>query len=511
MTAIITDDFRRNQARLFVNDVKASNLTAFNSGSPTNSMQDTHRENSNYAIGIGKSDKWSATENTVGFSVAAPTGSIQEAEDVHNNLIALKEIATTGVNQMIAVNTWTNGRKYKVYDQTDPNTFYATGDLYPCYVINADKIYLCLSNHSQGAAETVRNSTSAPTHSNFGFNYSSGDGYVWAHVQTIPTTGDISKFTTPQFVPVSEPAGGDITNSETNTGGLLYDVGIVDGGSNYSNPSATLSVVDVNGDTVAVTGLALNVTQSGGVITRINLADDGNTDSSTYWGTADAILGGSGTGGSGTNLLHGTITITDTGSGTGAKAVPLIAPKRGFGGNPLDVLPTWFVACIADFENTESGELPTDISFRQVSLLKDFTRNGSETDVVYDALKKITVSGINGTKADLLEPGDILSAGNSKFYFDYRSGNDIYYHQNSNSEVNFIEPDTAGTVTVDVVTSGATSGEIAADVTAVADGEYPHRDATTNEFNGEVIFHENRKPFSRGASQTEEVKLIIQL
>ena len=44
--------------------------------------------------------------------------------------------------------------------------------------------------------------------------------------------------------------------------------------------------------------------------------------------------------------------------------------------------------------------------------------------------------------------------------------------------------------------------------------EYQSRVASgddTHEFNGEVIFHENRKPFSRSTSQTEEVKLIIQL
>lgn len=515
MTAIITDDFRRNQARLLVNDIKASTSPDFDS--PIG--QDTaypYRENSNYAIGIGKSDKWSDLEETTGFNITAPTGSLQESEDVINNIIALKEIAANGVNQMIAVNTWTSGRKYKVYDPTDPNTFYATGDLYPCYAINANKIYLCLSNHSQGSEETIRTSTNAPTHSTFGFVYTSGDGYVWAHAQTIPTTGDIAQFSTPQFVPVSAPGSSDISDATTNTGGLLYDIGIVNGGSDYVNPSATLSVVDVNGDTVSVSGLSLNVEQSAGVITRINLADNGDTDSSTYWGTSNAILGGSGTGAGGTNLLYGTVTITDTGSGTGAKAIPLIAPVRGFGGNPLDVLPTWFVGCIANFENTESGELSTDISFRQVSLIKDFERNGSETDIVYDGLKRLTVTGESATPLGNLESGDVLEVGNSKFYFDYYDGSGvdkyIYYHQNSSSEVNFIKPDVT-TADIDVVTSSnvSTGTTVATSITAVDDGEYPHRNSTTNEFNGEVIFHENRKKFTRGSSQTEEIKLIIQL
>ena len=134
MAAIITDDFRRNKAELLVNDIKASLDSAYDNSTPTNTMQDQHRTNSIYAIGLGKTDKWpndisGKTEDTLDFIITAPRGTQQENEDIIHNLFTLKEVAKTGVSQLIAKNTWTQGRKYKAYDASDNDCFYVTGDV----------------------------------------------------------------------------------------------------------------------------------------------------------------------------------------------------------------------------------------------------------------------------------------------------------------------------------------------------------------------------------------------
>ena len=93
----------------------------------------------------------------------------------------------------------------------------------------------------------------------------------------------------------------------------------------------------------------------------------------------------------------------------------------------------------------------------------------------------------------------------------------IYYHQNSNNDVNFIQPNDASGATQSlkvVASSGSLNpgDTLGAGVvnSSHADAEYPHDDANA-EYNGEVIFFENRRPFNRATSQKEEVKLIIQL
>ena len=61
MAAIITDHFRRNQARLLVNDIKASASGSF-SDTESNGTGGVgtypYRGNNRYAIGLGKSDSW---------------------------------------------------------------------------------------------------------------------------------------------------------------------------------------------------------------------------------------------------------------------------------------------------------------------------------------------------------------------------------------------------------------------------------------------------------------------
>ena len=157
MAAIITDDFRRNQAKLLVNDIKASADAAYDASDLTTNMQDRYRTNSNYAIGLGKTDSWpndinNASEDTLDFIIKTPDGTLQESQDVINNLFTLKEVSATSVAQLIAKNTWTLGRKYKAYDASDNDCFYVTGDVYPSYVVHNGNIYLCLSNSAISTA-----------------------------------------------------------------------------------------------------------------------------------------------------------------------------------------------------------------------------------------------------------------------------------------------------------------------------------------------------------------------
>lgn len=524
MAAIITDDFRRNQARLLVNDIKASASGSFSDTEASNSYP--YRGNNRYAIGLGKSDSWpndsnNNSESNSGFIIPTPNGTIQENHDISNNLFTLKDIASTGVKQLIAKNPWTPNRKYKVYDQTDDDMFYTTGDLYPTAVTVGTHIYLCLSNTARnGGFTTLQDSTISPSTANYDIGVPGSDGYVWVHVATFNSSDALS---TSQFSPVDEqsPNAGEIVK----TGGILSHIGVVNGGSGYSTsspPAAVLTLTTARHQVVSSTTINLQPVVVNGAVTRVDIRDVNSNPTEAgsyeYWTNHASDFEKSA---SDDRVAFATVTFTGGGSGSGAEAYASITPISGFAKNALDVLPAWFVGITTEFDGSETdGDAPT-IPFRQVSLLKNFVKNESDSagagEGILDCLNSINITGTSATVSAIgqLLPGAVLSSSTSKFYFDYYvpgSGNNgtLYYHQNSNAEINQVVPPAVGTTPV---MAGSTT--IATDITAV--DIFKEYDIFTpsgtnpNKRNGEVIFQENRKPFSRSTSQTEEVKLIIQL
>ena len=548
MAAIITDHFRRNQARLLVNDIKASASGSFSDTESTGTGgvgAYPYRGNNRYAIGLGKSDPWpsvgSVNEGDANFVVPAPTGIRQEDEDVINNLFTLKDVGGTSVKQMIAKNTWTSGRKYKVYDSADPDAFYATGDLYPCYATHNNSVYIVLSNTAiENGFTSVIGSTTAPSVSNSYGISAPAQGYVWCEVAKIDTNDNL---VTNQFVPIrkNEELGTSDQPTEAQrklTAGLLSHVGVVSGGTGYSsNTTITATIVKHNG-TVTSPTISFVPIIVGGVIQRVDIRDANNSPTDTgsfeFWTTEDAAAMVSNADGSDLAILDRiksiNFHITDPGpggsgseGGTGAQLSGTIAPPTGYAYNAIDILPTWFVGINVDFEGTEDdGDAPV-VKFRQVSLLKNFVRtaNSEEADDgstnTLGALKSITLSSPNNSNIGGLTQGQVLyqKGSNAKFYFDHHASGKIFYHQNSDGEVNTIDPIVGTSGTDNAIGTSLNGSQIANGVSARnLTPEYQSRVATgvdDGEFNGEVIFHENRKPFTRDDNQTEEVKLIIQL
>ena len=543
MAAIITDHFRRNQARLLVNDIKASADSKFDS--PADNSNETnwpYRGNNRYAVGLGKSDSWpnntgGVSEDATNFVVPVPTGVRQEDEDVINNLFTLKDVAGGSVKQMIAKNTWTSGRKYKVYDSADPDAFYATGDLYPCYVTHGNSVYLCLSNTAvnDGFTSVVGSGTAPSVSSNYGFQIST-HGYVWCEVAKLDANDSLI---TNQFVPI--PDSPTITPAERKrTAGLLSHVGVVSGGSGYSsNTTITATIVDHDGEVRTLNStnpISFTPIIAGGVIQRVDIRDPQNSPADTgsyeFWNgvansDADQMVD------SGLPILERiksiNFHISDPGGGgsgetggTGAQLSGTIAPSTGYAKNAIDVLPTWFVGINVDFEGTETDTDALALKFRQVSLLKNFVRTTESGDTSLNtlgALKSITLH-TPASSFPTLTPGQILyqQTSGAKFYFDhYDSGTSrLYYHQNSDGEINQIDPTINNSHGIGTALNG---NQVSAGVSALIAPEYQGRVVTgatdgssdLGEFNGEVIFHENRKAFTRSSTQTEEVKLIIQL
>jgi len=391
--------------------------------------------------------------------------------------------------------------------------FYASGDVYPCVVTYSNNVYLCLSNTAvSGGFSSVSGSTTAPSTTNYGVSTPDAQGYVWAHVATIDANDPLA---TNQFVPINQSP--TVTDGEKeDTGGLLTHIGVVNGGSGYSSsPTATIELVAHDGTEISNSAITVTPIVSGGVITRIDIRDTSTnpTDAGSYEYWANEAAGFT----SATvtsRIRNATVTITDS-TGSGAVAYASIAPVSGFAANAIDILPTWFVGINVDFEGLDTDDDAPALTFRQVSLLKNFERNddGDSDAGILDALKYVTLTSPDTAAIAALSTGDVLycNDSNAKFYFDYydSSTGNLYYHQNSNDAVNMIDPITDDEIGT---TSGGTQITDGTTITSVHVGEYRNFNSPPGDKrNGEVIFHENRKPFSRSSSQTEEVKLIIQL
>ena len=131
MAAIITEKFRLNNAKQFVEDI-----TQTSSGSYTF---------------IGRGHSW-----TDDSTPPTPVDSPNDEFDAYRNMVALKKISPSDVSHAIVRRDWTSGTTYDEYRHNYSASNTATGgattlwdSLY--YVVTDDyNVYKCLANNNSG-------------------------------------------------------------------------------------------------------------------------------------------------------------------------------------------------------------------------------------------------------------------------------------------------------------------------------------------------------------------------
>jgi len=527
MAAIITDDFRKNAAQLFVDDITSGR--------------------GSYYMGIGKSDDYDSQggydEDNASFVLPSPVSSKAEEINVLNNLTTINKVGTASAYRLVPRVNFSVGKVYKVYDPGDPNCFFAdsaTGEL-PCFVMNSDREVFLVLDNSNGTTTTSNDTPSAVATGNDIITSSATTGekyglivkgnYRYAYVCTLNRD---SGFFTNQFAAIGAIGSTPVLNTayavgagpDDSTGGLLYGFAIDDGGTGYSStPTITVRGRRYNKTTNAIEKFsiepAVTITSPspGYALTAITI----NLDSSDILRTN--LLG----------IIDADVVVSG-GGGSGAVVRPLIGPLEGFGGDILNQLPTYYAGVRAEFEDDLSGD-GLIIPFRQISLIKDasFATGDTPDDAAYAAgdvakcLRYLNVTG-GGTPA-AMTTGDIFwdyadndasaadanSAGYAVAIFDYYDSvlNRIYYHQNTDTDgdeqyVNKIEFTSSGTI------NSSSGGTITySSITYPEYSPFRESNAEDSQFeygkqNGNVLFIENRKKVTRAADQIEEVRMIIQ-
>ena len=248
MAAIITDTFRRNNAKLFISDIANrfntndlghyDSLISNDSLTPIDNVISPVIHTNKYYLGIGRSDKWSETSAAIGeeslnFNIPSPMGSFSDNIEVFNNLATLRLLDPTNTSIVIPTVPWIAGSIYRVYSSYDSSCFYSgSNGVLPCYVtVPDDGIYMCL--RSPGTP-TTDNSLPLDITSSYA-PIATRDGYVWVLVQKFNNYA--SEFITDQFVEVrrtaleSDPVTfmGPLTTCRNASGGLVTGFNIANG------------------------------------------------------------------------------------------------------------------------------------------------------------------------------------------------------------------------------------------------------------------------------------------
>lgn len=432
-----------------------------------------------YYLAIGRPQAF--TDNQTfndGTDTAPPAPNDDVGSEYYHfdDFLSAKKIGSTDVSNVVVRRDWTSGTVYDYYrhdygniDSTGTTITADSGatNLYDAlfYVVNSTyDVYKCIDNNS-GAASTVE-----PTGNKTTSVFTTADSYKWKYMYTL-TAAEQQNFLTTEFMHVSTE-----TTDYSTTDGSLDVVKITDAGSGGSD--GTYTGVTIRGDG---TGGECSVTVSGGIITAVTVTTAGS------------------------GYTYASVAAGDIGNVSGYDLDFIISPEGGHAADCVKELGGFFIMMNVDLTQDESGEFTTGNDFRRIAIIKDpidSTTSAVATASTLDATKSITFSSVTGTFV-----GDekiTQTSGATGYVVDYNSSTSVlryiqpqFSNQGVDSNGDLIA--FTGTDTVTGASSSATGTPSSHDTT-------PELQADS----GDVIYVENRKPISRAADQTENIKLIVE-
>ena len=492
MAAIITEKFRLNNAKQFIEDITQSSSVAYSF--------------------IGRGHAW-----TDDSTPPTPVDSPNDEYDAYRSMVALKKISTSDISHAIVRRDWTSGTTYDEYRHN-----YASGNtansgattLYSSlfYVVTDDyNVYKCLNNDGNTA------STVKPDHTTLATPTES-DGYQWKFMYSI-SASDVIKFVTNDFIPVKTlgaqlaVAGGVDTGSQdgrlgdaaTDDGSAQWDVenGAVDGalqrvriksaGSGYT-ASTTTNNITIRGDGSG--GVASVVTNGSGGVSTVTITTAGSGYTTAFIAHED-IPG-----------FDGDSQRTD-GTNTSANIEFIIQPKNGHGADAIEELGGNYIILNSRLEYSEgSGDFPTDNDFRQIGVVVNPTDQGgntlcsASTRTAYKKMEFVS-SGFSAPAVDTIirnastevvgtAVGIVVSVDSTNRIISY-----LPYPNESGNFVAFANGNT-------IYSSTSTNhGTLKSSSALTAEEVQRH--------SGDIIYLENRQAVSRASDQIEDIKLIVEM
>ena len=289
---------------------------------------------------LARVDPWDDENNP-----PMPTEDVRYTKNVFKNIFAARHITATDISPVIQRIDWTSGTIYDVYDDTiDMMALDNNGMLLKMFYVKNkyDQVFKCLWNNN-GGSSTVEPYFEPGTY-NTNNVFQGSDMYKWKYMYTIDI-GSKLKFMDTSWMPV--PIGSNTPNPNTTAGSGSIDVINVTYGGGLYDPANAAITVTVTGDGTGATGTAV---VSGSAITDIVVTNPGS------------------------NYTYANVSITSS-LGFSATAVAPTSPIGGHGYDPISELACSHVMLSVEFNGSESGLIPTDITYHQVGILTNPTLN----------------------------------------------------------------------------------------------------------------------------------------
>lgn len=410
---------------------------------------------SNYYVGISRATDFTASSNI---------GSRAEQLNLRNSLQAVKVLSN--VSFVVPTVEWTNNAVYSAYNDSDPNQT-------NFYVTNSNKeVFICIESPNTG-------STIEPTSilaSGNAQSFSTTDGYLWRFMYKM-TNLAYSNFRTSTYMPVKKVTGTptiaqeiqQLSLQDSAVSGEILGLAITAAGGNYPNTSTV--TISGNGSNASFTATA-----AGGSLTSITVDQD----------SADVFLHGSG---------YDYAAAIDSGDGV---LTPILAPRGGLNADPVVSLKAKSLMLQVDIQDNESGTILTENDFRQVALIRNPKKYGSDSDFTGNtgiALKQLNLaSGAIGT---FLEDTTFTTiSGSTAKVFHHDTINEVlYYYQDLDTKF-------------DTFTNGVT---ITSDSSSASASILSQTDPDVDAYSGDILYLNNVAVIPRENNQTEDIRIVIEL
>ena len=382
MAAIVTDQFRINNASNFLGDVNDTSNSYYVFVGLSNP-------------GISNAFGRAVDDSTWNTSTPNPTDDFNYLNHSKDTMIFGKKITPDNIRRVIRKVTWTSGNRYEIYrhdyNSTNASPITDSSRLYDSnyFVINKDyNVYICIDNGSSGINTEGNRSQNEPLFTGLEPTRAAGsvdDGYIWKFLFSVAPS-DIIKFDATEFIPLPNDwnsstdaqitAVRDNGNSDVNNN-QIKNVYIADQGNGYagSGVSQEFNIVgDGSGGKVIVDVVGSKITG-----TQISVGGKGYT--------------------------YGMVDLTSISSGVDsdnkAKLIPIIPPSKGHGYDLYKELGADRVLVYARFDDS-TKDFPIDTKFAQIGIVKNPTSIGSTqvfTDNQFSSVKSLYLDTFDITQS----------------------------------------------------------------------------------------------------------------
>ena len=496
MSAIITEKFRQHNANQFVESF-------------------TEASASTYYLFLGKATAFSST-TTGGSDSSPPTpgDSPQQEFRAWDSMLGAKIITSSDIKYAVPRRNWANGTTYDMYKHNYSSTSTSTSgasNLYDStfFFLTSDyRLYKVLDNNGGTAF-----SGSEPT-STASSPFEAG-GYVLKYMLTI-STSDFAKYGTTDFIPVTS----DSTVSAAAVDGAIESLSIT-AGSGYTDGTYYAAVYGDGTSQGTSSGAIIRITVSGGAIASFGLTAGTDT---TIHAAGAAYTYGYVNLGAGYTFSDSGLTSASNMGGSGGAINVVISPEGGHGSNAVTELGGHYIMSASTITQAENDDFSTANDFRQVGIVVDPTTYGTTTVASSTTARQTNVvrfASYSGT----FEADEVItqaSTGAVGKVVEWDSTLSLLYYQQESFK-GFGTNATTGNYVAFSGTNAITGATSSASGTTSANTETitlansntltltsGYANPELQEYSGDIIYLENRKPIQRSSDQTEDIKIIIE-